>query len=204
MGNESLQPKPGTLVLVGVVVSLACGGLISLFGSLGLVGATTWVQLTLAFVLYKLYPETTVVRWSGKLILLLCIVGAALAWVWLALFAWGNTRFVEVGDVSVVALTVGASSAVIAAPIYEEKVVRHVLLQGAAGYVGRISASVLVSIPFALVHSGSVVSAFFFSLALCWAALAMKLTSGQRAVMHGAYNAMIMLWYFTHGYGLFP
>lgn len=199
-----MRPEPGPLVLVGVVISLACGGLISLLSSLGLVGATIWVQLLLALILFKLYPEASTVRWSGRLLLLLCGAGVAMAGVWVTLFAWGNTRFVDVGEVGITALAVGAASAVIAAPIYEEKVVRHVLLMGAAGFVGRIPASVLVSIPFALVHAGSVIPAFFFSLALCWAALVLKLSSGQRAVAHGTYNLMNMLWYFTSGYGLFP
>lgn len=202
MGNESLRATRGQLVLVGVAVSLACGALTSLITHLGLVGAAPLVQLSLALVLFKLHPEPTVVRWSYKLVLLLCCAGAMVALVWAALFAWGNTRFVDAGDVSRVSLMVGVSSAVIAAPIYEEKVVRHVLLLGAAGFLGRLWASVLVSFAFALVHTGAIVSTFLVSMMLCWLALVKHLTSTQRAVVHGSYNAMIMLWYFTGGYGL--
>lgn len=162
------------------------------------------VQLTLALVLFKLYPESTVVRWSVRLVLLLCSVGAALALVWVALFAWGNTRFIDAGDVSRASLVVGVCSAVIAAPIYEEKVVRHVLLQGATGFIGRLWASLLVSFAFALVHTDAIVSTFLGSMILCRLALVERLTSTQRAVIHGGYNAMVMLWYFTSGYGLSP
>jgi membrane protease YdiL (CAAX protease family) len=190
------------LFLAGSLGSLLCGAMVALMSHVGAVGAKPLAELLVALVLMKLYPEVNIVRWSSRLFLLLCAIGAALALAWVAIFAWGNTQFFDIANASVIALVVGCSSAVLTAPIFEEKVVRHLLLQGAVGIIGRWWASLFVSAVFALVHTGAMIWAFAVSMVLCWFALAKGFSSAQRAVVHGVVNAIIMLWYFTRGFGL--
>lgn len=198
------KSEASRLLLVGVIGSLICSGLIELLGCASAAGAKPLVELLVALVLLRRYPEAAVVRWTGGLVSILCIIGLALTLAWVAFFAWGNTRFFDAGSVSAPALAVGMVGAVVTAPIYEEKVVRHLLLQGAAGFIGRWGAALLISVVFGLIHTGAMVWTFLVSLVLCWLALAKGLTSTQRAIVHGTVNAMIMLWYLTRGFGLFP
>ncbi len=196
------KPESGRLFLAGSLASLLCGALMALMSYVGAVGAKPLAELLVALVLMKLYPEGNAVSWSGRFVLLLCAIGTALALSWVAIFAWGNTKFFDTANASVVALVTGCVSAVLTAPIFEEKVVRHLLLQGAVGIIGRWWASLFVSVVFALVHTGAMIWAFAVSMVLCWFALAKGFSSAQRAVIHGVVNGIIMLWYFTRGFGL--
>lgn len=196
------KPESGRLFLAGSLASLLCGALMALMSYFGAVGAKPLAELLVALVLMKRYPEVNVVRWSGRFVLLLCAIGTALALSWVAIFALGNTKFFDIANASVIALMAGCVSAVLTAPIFEEKVVRHLLLNGAVGFVGRWWASVLVSGIFAVVHTGAMIWAFAMSMILCWFALAKGFSSVQRALVHGVVNAIIMLWYFTGGLGL--
>jgi len=189
--------------LAGVLATFACGALIWLGGVLGLLGATPLAELLVAAILFKFYPEKSAVRWSGKEVVALLSFGSVLAMFWVVVFAWGNTIFSDPSDVSGAALFIGAFSAIVAAPIYEEKVVRHLLLQGLSGLTRPWISAILVSLIFALVHKGAVVWSFIVSIVLCWLALARGVGTLQRAIVHGTINALVMLWYFTSGFGLF-
>lgn len=202
-GVLKTRSESGWLLLAGITASFVCSGLIELSSRAGVVGAKPLIELLLALVLLRRYPESCAIRWSGRLIVILCAGGAALALAWIPLFALGNTRFFDPGHASTIALVVGLASSVVAAPLYEEKVVRHLILRGVTGYIGPYWASLLISLAFGLIHTGAMLWTFLVSLVLCWCALAKGLGSTQRALIHGVMNAMIMLWYFTAGYGLF-
>lgn len=168
-----------------------------------MVGAKPITELLIAAVLIRIYPEKSTACWSAKRVAALVILGVALALFWVAVFAWGNTRFPDLSAISAVAIFTGVVSSVVTAPIYEEKVVRHLLLQGVAGYMNRWAAAVVVSAVFSLVHQGAVVWSFFGSMVLCWLAIVRGIGVMQRAIVHSTVNALIMLWYFTHGFGFF-
>ena len=96
-----------------------------------------------------------------------------------------------------------ASSTRVAAHVGSVEEAKDLLLRGASGFVRPWIAAVAVSIVFGLVHRGAEVWIFLCSLVLCWMAIACRLGSLQRAVVHGTTNALVMLWYFTDGFGLF-
>lgn len=168
-----------------------------------MIGATPISELLVALVLFWLYPEKGRTRYSWVQVLRLIGIGIALALFWIFAFAWGRTVFPVLPSGSEVAVIVGLMTAVITAPLFEEKIVRYLLLEGGAGFIGPWAASILVSLLFALAHQGSVIWSFVFSLAMCWLALARKVGTLQRAIIHGTVNAIIFGWYFTSGFGLF-
>lgn len=61
----------------------------------------------------------------------------------------------------------GVITGCIAAPLFVEKVVRHLLLTGAEHNLGGVVAALAVSALFSWVHTDGMISAFLFSLALC-------------------------------------
>lgn len=160
------------------------------------------MELFLAVILIRIFPEKLTVCWSLRRVLGLLALGAVLAIFWMTVIAWGNTRFPDLSTFSTAAIVIGVISSVATAPIYEEKVVRHLLLQGLSGYTNRWVAAVLVSAVFALAHQGAVAWSFLVSLVLCWLAIVKSIGVMQRAIVHGTINLLIMLWYFTHGFGL--
>ena len=168
-----------------------------------MVGTKPVVELLLAVILIRFFPEELTARWSLRLVLGLVLLGVGLASFWVVAIAWGNTRFPDISTFSAIAVITGVVSSVLTAPVYEEKVVRHLLLQGASGYVNHWVAAVLVSAVFALAHQGSMAWSFLFSMVMCWLAIIGKIGVMQRAIVHGIVNALIMLWYFTHGFGFF-
>lgn len=182
---------------------MAAGGLIWVAEKVGMVGAKPAVELLLAVILIWFFPEEPTASWSLKRVLCLVAIGAALALFWVTVIAWGNTRFPDLSSFSTTAIVTGVVSSVVTAPIYEEKAVRHLLLKGASGYTNRWVAAILVSAVFALAHQGAMVWSFLVSMVLCWLAIAKNIGVMQRSIVHGTINALIMLWYFTHGFGLF-
>lgn len=194
---------PSGLLLAGILGTLAGGALIWLAGTVGVTGAKPLVELTIAAILIKIYPEDTPQCWSIKRVTALVLLGATLFAFWMVAIAWGNTRFPDLSTFSKTAVLIGIMSSVVTAPIYEEKVVRHLLLQGLSGYMNGWVAAVLVSAVFALVHQGSMAWSFLGSMVLCSLALVWKIGVMQRAIVHGAVNALIMLWYLTRGFGFF-
>lgn len=200
---QSLFATSASLFWAGILSTIAAAGLIWLAKKVGVVGAKPLAELLLALILIRMFPEGPKTGWSPKLVLSLFALGSALSLFWIAVVAWGNTRFPDLSTVSTAAIVTGLLSAVITAPIYEEKVVRHLLLQGLSGYTNRWLAAVLVSAIFAIAHQNAMIWSFFVSLVLCWLAIAKSISVMQRAIVHGTINLLIMLWYFTRGFGLF-
>ena len=190
------------LVLAGILATFVCGALVRAGETMGLIGSKPIAELLVAVVLFWIYPEKNDVRCSGKQTIQLISFGAALALFWIVVFAWGRTVFPVLPSGSELAIFIGVLSAVFTAPLFEEKVVRHLLLVGGAGLTRPWVSAILVSVAFAVVHKGSVAWSFAFSLVLCWLALARGMGTLQRAIIHATVNALIVLWYFTSGFGL--
>ncbi len=79
-------------------------------------------------------------------------------------------------------------------PVFEEKVVRQIMLDGARKRIGPYAGSLLCSLLFAGSHHGArlvFLVAFFISLVLC--AMAIKgVDTIQRSMFHGAYNLSLL------------
>ena len=166
-------------------------------------GAKPLTELLLAVILLKLYPEPHVASWTLKRAAALLLLGCSLAIFWVVVFAWGRTRFPDLAGGSEVAVLVGLSSSIVTAPIFEEKVVRNLLLRGGAILATPWLSAVVVSAVFSLVHRNAVAWSFILSMVLCWLALSKNIGTLQRAVVHGAVNAIVMAWYLTSGFGFF-
>lgn len=190
---------------------VASGFLVTLIGGLGL-WLSEAIELawgkpvcegTLALVLLWLYPEKESRRWSISLVIWLVVAAIGLAAFWVAAVAWGRTKFLDVSQLSITAVAVTLVGAVVTAPIYEEKVVRGLLLDGLSRLTNGLAAAVLVSLVFGFVHAGPLFWPVVFSLALCMLALKWRVSTLQRALVHGIVNLLVLLWYGTKGYGLF-
>jgi membrane protease YdiL (CAAX protease family) len=197
------RSTPLHLLAAGILATFAAGALNWVIGVVEVVGAKPIAELSVALLLIKIYPEESSATWSFRRVAALLGLGAALALCWVVLIAWGNTRFPDVSEFGVIATSASIASSVVTAPIYEEKVVRHLLLQGLTGYAGRWPAAILISVVFALMHQSAEIWSFFASMVLCWLAIARGIGVMQRAIVHGTVNAFIMTWYFTHGFGFF-
>lgn len=201
---QRTMDSPAVLLLAGFLATFGAYAIIRLGEIMELAGGEPLGELLIAVILLKLYPENGDTSWSVKRILSLVLIGTVLALFWVAVFAWGNTVFPVVTSEHRLAIFIGVLSAVVAAPIYEEKVVRGLLLGGLSRLMNRWIAALAVSAVFALAHNDAVIWAFIVSIVLCWLALVRRIGTLQRAIAHGTINAWVMLWYFTSGFGLFP
>jgi CAAX amino terminal protease family. len=189
-------------LVAGVLATLAGGGLWWAGERLGVVGAKPIAEALVAAMLLWFYPGRYGRPWTPVLGVVLVLCAAGLVAIWVGVFAWGNTRFLDLAKVDRAAIVVTLSTVLVTAPIYEEKVVRELLLRGLSKTLNPVLASVFVSVAFALVHDGFL-WAFIFSMVLCFLALKWNFSTMQRAVVHGLVNLLISLWYVTRGYGFF-
>ena len=105
-----------------------------------------------------------------------------------------DSQFLTWDRVPTAYYVLGLFTGCMAAPLFEEKVVRHLLLTGAAHYLGKVIASVSVSALFAWVHVEGMIFAFLFSMALCIGVYMFKLGTLQRSLIHGLINLVITHW----------
>lgn len=190
---------------VAMLATLLAGGLSELGARFEIRGADAIQQIALFLVLMKCYPER-LANQSGITPLLFSIfTGSLLGAVWIlavGLPNLGNTKFPAATDFSVVDIALGVLTAGVAAPLFEEKVVRQLMLDGLSRLVGRFASSLVTSAAFGLFHANSMLWGCFASLLLCFCALRLNMTSVQRAIAHGICNILILLWYLTGGLGL--
>ncbi|MNV28321.1 CAAX amino terminal protease self- immunity [compost metagenome] len=162
------------------------------------------VELTIFVVLQFAFPDQKGMSWGLRSIAAFIAFGIFLASLWVLLFAYPSiqrTEFKELANVPVLPLLQGLAATAVTAPLFEEKVVRHMLLRGLSG-LHSILSSAMVSALFAFAHKGSFLWAFLASMILCFAAIRLRMTTTQRAVSHGLCNVIITSWYFTGAFGL--
>lgn len=194
----------GWELLLAAGLGTLAGGLIAKAGaSAGWVAASPAAEGLCAAVLLWLYPEKDGRRWSLGLVAVLLLSAGLLFAFWVAVFAWGRTQFTEIGDYERALLVATLVKFTIAAPIFEEKIVRDLLLRGLADMMPVAVAVVLVSAAFALAHMTTMVWAFIVSVVLSIMAIKWRVSTLQRATVHGVINLLVLLWYTTRGYGFF-
>jgi membrane protease YdiL (CAAX protease family) len=193
IGGTNSADTPYSLA-VGLIFSLLVGIAIAwmqIAGADG--GVATLLVLSLATaILFRVYPESPRDIGMGARLALVA-VGVAAAVCWLSLTGWqlGPHSAQSWVDYPVYVLV-----QVVVAPLYEEKVVRHVLLSGLARRTGFAFAIIVVSAAFAAVHHGNFVAVMLFSLVAGTMAY-FGFGSGQRALLHGANNAVMVAWQLT-------
>jgi len=187
---------------VAILATVAALPLAKIFGLLGVNGGTPISELLIAMVLMWIYPERSGRAWSFRLVAVLIAGGALMGISWIITARMIDYAvFPKPGQFPSVAIWLGFLTAVVTAPIYEEKVVRQLLLDGVSSLTNFWVGALVVSVLFGLAHNKDMIGAFILSMALCWSIARFGLNTYQRAIIHGVYNLVIMAWYFTQGFG---
>ncbi|WP_312316995.1 CPBP family glutamic-type intramembrane protease [Stenotrophomonas sp.] len=168
-------------------------------------------ELTAFAVLALLFPETRHWQrsWKKYALAMLLPVGMFFAWLWIYAdpsveekIAWKQAGWV--------AVAITYLTTVVAAPLFEEKLLRGLAVPGVIGttpvwiqrYVrAEVFGAVVISVVFGLAHPSFAFLAFLFSLALCFLSIRFKFTAVQCACVHGLYNCAVTTWYQTFGFG---
>lgn len=189
--------KPENRIFVAAIATILVGASQAVLGSFDVFGSKALTELAAFFVCMWLLPNEPRAQWSAKLTFALVVVGLLGGALWIACIGYptrGESQFLTWDKIPVSYYILGVLTGCVAAPLFEEKVVRHLLLTGAAHCLGRILAALVVSALFAWVHTDGMVSAFIFSLALCAGVYRFQLDTLQRSVIHGVVNLVIMHW----------
>lgn len=207
-------PTPENHVIFAAIIWVAVSFLGMALSDSGIYGSKSIAEaLALAFMIY-LFPNEPSRRWS------LGVVGACIAIAGIFLTVWllayglpgaSGFKFQGFKDFRAIDVISGFVATGIIAPLFEEKLARHLALRGIAGMVSpavsrRIPAglvgTLIVSAIFAVAHPTLMPIAFVLSIVLCYLALKHEFSFMQRALLHGLLNCSIMTWYLTYGFGL--
>lgn len=197
---QRLQPSSARYTVWIGLLAIVVSALVTKVGAeIGFIGATVLVEMAIAVCLLWFFVEPQSTPFTSKLVGKLVFTGMAIGAVWVVFVAPDKPAggFLNWKAHSFVLMVVGFVSATLTAPLFEEKVVRGLLFDGLSKHINSTLASILVSILFALAHTGAIVWAFCVSLTLCWLMLKYRLNTYQRAIVHGAINLVVMGWYFV-------
>lgn len=189
--------KPENYIFVGLIATVAVGGGHAVLTDLGVIGAKALTELLAFIVCMRCFPRETHAPWSSRLTLCLIAAGVGGAGLWIAIVGYPEREAAGLIDWSRLTrfnYVLGVVTSCIVAPLFEEKVVRHLLLSGASHYLGKFLATLAVSVLFAWPHIGNEIFAFIFSVTLCLNVYLFKLDSWQRALIHGILNLVIIQW----------
>lgn len=178
-----------SMLLAGALATVLAG---LLGGQINIPGIKPIAEICLAALLFYWFPER-----PGFTLRRLCAsvgLGLALGATWILIWGWKQETVLPAGIQEQHAfILLGYINAVISAPIFEEKVLRHLWLHALCGWTGPILGCVLVSLIFALAHFSTFWWAFAFSILMCWLALR-GASSFVRAVIHAVTNAVVLTW----------
>lgn len=196
---QALKPanKPENLIFVGSIATVAVGAAQGVLNTLDVFGSKAMVEMLAFIACMWLLPCEKRALWSAKLVVILLALGILGGVVWVAVVGYparDETSFITWEQVPFRNYVLGAVTSCLVAPLFEEKVVRHLLQSGLSHYFGRFFGTLAVSVLFAIVHTGAVISSFLFALYLSASMYLLSLDTLQRAVVHGAINAVILHW----------
>ena len=200
---NSLTYSPRYAVIAGITALAVNGALVVAGNAAGIAGSKILAESATFIVLIWLYPEPQGRRWGLNSVVAFLMTGVAIGAVWVGLIGikLTNSEASEWTGFQFSSVVLGFINACITAPLFEEKIVRHLLFRGIEEKTNSFLASIVVSTIFAIPHAGSVVWAFFVSMVLCWLTVKWALNTWQRAIVHGSINLLIMLWSLTSGFG---
>lgn len=205
INQADMLPSPPRYAVIAGIIALAVNGALMVAGqAVGIVGSKSLAEAATFIVLIWLYPEPQGRRWSLNSVVAFLMTGVAIGTVWVGFIGvrFTNSEASEWTNFPFFLVVLGFINACITAPLFEEKIVRHLLFRGIEEKANSFLASIIVSIIFAIPHTGSVIWAFFVSMVLCWLTVKWALNTWQRAIVHGSINLLIMLWSLTSGFGL--
>lgn len=205
VNQADLLPNPPRYAVIAGITALAIAGALMMAGqAFKIAGSKSLAEVATFIVLIGLYPEPQGRRWSFNSVVAFLLTGVAIGAVWVGFIGvrLANSEASEWTNFPFSLVVLGFINACITAPLFEEKIVRHLLFRGIEDKTNSFLASIIVSIIFAIPHMGSVIWAFFVSMVLCWLTVRWVLNTWQRAIVHGSINLLIMLWSLTSGFGL--
>lgn len=189
--------RPENRIFVAAIATIFVGASQGLLGQFDVFGSKALTEFAAFMVCMWLLPSEPRAAWTVKLTCALVGLGLLGGILWVACIGYparAESQFLTWDKVPIAYYILGVITGCIAAPLFEEKVVRHLLLTGAAHYLGRVLAALAVSALFAWVHTDGMISAFLFSLALCAGVYLFRWDTLQRSVIHGIVNLVIMHW----------
>jgi len=206
-------PTPENHLIFSAITWVAVSFAGMVLSDAGVYGAKSIVEATALVALALLFPDEPRRAWSAWL--LAACVALALAFLagWLLIYALPNVadfKFPAKANLRTIDVVAGFVATGLIAPLFEEKLARHLALRGCAGVIGPavsryihpgIPASLIISTIFALSHPSVMLLAFPFSIVLCVLALRYEYNFLQRAIIHGLFNSAVMAWYLTQGFG---
>lgn len=189
--------SPANRIFVAAMAIVLVGAGQGLLDAFDVFGSKAMTELAAFLVCTWLLPSEDRAAWSVRFSLILVVLGLLGGMLWVACVGYpsrNDSQFLTWDRVPTVYYVLGLFTGCMAAPLFEEKVVRHLLLTGAAHYLGKVIASVSVSALFAWVHVEGMIFAFLFSMALCIGVYMFKLGTLQRSLIHGLINLVITHW----------
>lgn len=189
--------KPENLIFVALIATVAVGAAQGILNTFDVFGSKAMTEILAFAACMWLFPREQRALWSVKLVVVLLALGIVGGTVWVAVVGYparNEASFLAWDQVPLRNYLLGVVTSCLVAPLFEEKVVRHLLQSGISHYFGRFLGTLAVSALFAIVHTGSVVSSFLFALYLSASMYLLKLDTPQRAVVHSVINAIIMHW----------
>lgn len=189
--------KPENRIFVAATSTVVVGGAQSFLNSFDVFGSKAMVEFAAYLVCMWFFPTEQRAVWSVRLILALIAIGIIGGILWVAVVGYpqrNELHFLTWDQVPISYYLLGLVTGCVVSPLFEEKIVRNLLLSGASQYLGKFLASLAVSALFAWVHTDGMVFAFVASIALCAGFYVFKLDTVQRSVIHGFVNFVITHW----------
>ena len=151
--------------------------------------AVTAITIPILFMLQKEQCR----KFMGRRIPMLALAGILPAALWLCFNREG--RINVNGDTSAVNLLMyyclHLMDISLIIPLYEEKIVRGLLLRGIEKLTGSLGAIIITSFLFGVAHRGNEWLTFVYGAVLAWAATCMRMGAFERSIIYGAYNFTI-------------
>ncbi|WP_140719638.1 CPBP family intramembrane glutamic endopeptidase [Pseudomonas sp. Hp2] len=175
-------------LFIGVLFSIICSGLISLSHNIGVVGGKAISEFSLYIMMFLLFGrENVVLPWSVRSVVLIFASSMVIFLIWLMMNfpSYCGESAVEFSRFE---LVLGLITTCLTAPLFEEKVVRHFMLDGLIPRLGNWGGTLIVSVIFASAHWNNFLWAFAASLVLCVLKIKFSMDTEKRAVVHGLVN----------------
>lgn len=191
------RPVAENKIFVAAIAIVGVGGAQGVLNYFDVFGSKAITELLAFLACVWLFPNEPQRRWTFPLGVGLVAVGLLGGAIWVLFIGFPErhgTNFPRLSDVPLKFYLLGLVTSCIITPLFEEKTVRHLLLDGASHYFGRLTATIGVSALFAVVHVDGMVSAFLLSVVLCVGVQFFNLNSMQRSVIHGIVNFSILHW----------
>lgn len=182
------------LVMSSVALTLLVGLLMRLNQVLEIPGGGTLATTLVGAIALWLFPETGSLRWWPMGAVLACLLAAGLYLAWIPMIGQVQGRAPNVPELTLVTGWLTIAYSVVAVPWLEEKLVRHLMLEGLRKRVGFWPAVMISSLVFGATHGRYWLYTTLFGVVLAVAALTAGMTTSQRALAHGLVNLGILCW----------